>query len=217
LKDIVEHIDLELSATHTASPDTFWNDLDPDILRVAKAAFEDGHFDKAVLSAFIEVNDQVKKIVSQTTTQEMEGASLMTKAFSLISPIIKLTDLSNQAERDVQVGFIQIFAGSMTGIRNLHAHANLVIDAKRCIFIYWCHSLFVAAKEKRSECEPATESSEKVPILSDKVLAKNQAFLSRFADWPRSAAYHAYHILVEIDQLGMGPPDHHATLSGALK
>ena len=72
LKDIVEHIDLELSATHTASPDTFWNDLDPDIIRVAKDAFEDGHFDKSVLSAFIELNDQVKKTVLQKkkTSQE---------------------------------------------------------------------------------------------------------------------------------------------------
>jgi len=70
----------------------------PDIIRVAKDAFEDGHFDKSVLSAFIEVNDQVKKIVLQKTKKESDGAKLMNMAFSVDSPIIKLTDLLNQAE-----------------------------------------------------------------------------------------------------------------------
>lgn len=150
LKDIVEHIDLELSATHTASPDTFWNDLDPDILRVAKDAFEDGHFDKAVLSAFIEVNDQVKKIVLQKTKKESDGAKLMNMAFSVDSPIIKFTDLSNQAERDLQIGFMQIFAGSMTGIRNPHAHVNWIIDAKRGRhYLYLASLLMKTLKEAR--------------------------------------------------------------------
>src|SRR6202790_4729375 len=107
------------------------NQRNSDITRVSKNAFEDGHWDKAVLSAFIEINDQVKKIVLQKTKKELDGGSLMNMAFSINSPIIKLTDLLNQAERDVQIGFMQIFAGSMTGIRNPHAHANLIIDASR--------------------------------------------------------------------------------------
>ena len=124
----------------------------PDIIRVAKDAFEDGHFDKSVLSAFIELNDQVKKTVLQKkkTSQEMDGASLMTTAFSLSSPIIRLTDLSNQAERDVQLGFMQIFAGSMTGIRNPHAHANLIIDAsRRRHFLYLASLLMKTLKAAR--------------------------------------------------------------------
>ncbi len=115
LKDVQEQIDLELSATHTANPDTFWNDLDPDIIRVAKKLFEDGHFRDAALCAFIEVNDHVKQIVLTETGQELDGASLMTTAFSLKSPIIKLTHLSTQSDKDIQQGYMQIFAGSMTG------------------------------------------------------------------------------------------------------
>ena len=54
----------------------------------------------------------------------------MNMAFSVDSPIIKLRDVSNQTERGVQIGFMEIFAGSMTGIRNPSAHANRVIDAE---------------------------------------------------------------------------------------
>ena len=148
LKDISEHIDLELSATNTGSPGTFWDDLDPDIVRVAKDVFEDGHFDKAVLSAFIEINDRVKRFVLQKTKKELDGASLMNTAFSLSSPIVKLTDLSSQAERDVQLGFMQIFAGSMTGIRNPHAHVNLAMDASRGRhFLYLASLLMKTLKE----------------------------------------------------------------------
>jgi len=127
----------------------------PDIIRVAKDAFEDGHFDKSVLSAFIEVNDQVKKIVLQKTKKESDGAKLMNMAFSVDSPIIKLTDLLNQAEWDVQIGFMQIFAGSMTGIRNPHAHVNWVIDAKRGRhYLYLASLLMKTLKEARPWSAP---------------------------------------------------------------
>ena len=73
LRDVLDHIDLELSATNTADPDTFWNDLDPDIIRVAKKLFEDGHFQKAAFCAFVEVNDHVKQMSSRKTDRSWMG------------------------------------------------------------------------------------------------------------------------------------------------
>lgn len=126
--------------------------LHKDIQRVSKNKFIDGYYADSVESAFKEVNTRVKIIVMQKTGQELDGASLMQKAFSLDSPIIKLDDLSTESGKNIQKGYLQIFSGSMIGIRNPKAHDNLTISEKRAI-----HFLFLASllMEKIDESIPS--------------------------------------------------------------
>jgi uncharacterized protein (TIGR02391 family) len=52
----------------------------------------------------------------------------MHKAFTPNNPEFVLADQSNESGRNIQKGFMELFAGSMIGIRNPHAHENLSLD-----------------------------------------------------------------------------------------
>ena len=119
---------------------TFWDLLHPKIVKVSKSRFETNHFADSVEAAFKEVNNIVKVIVKQRIVKEYDGADLMYKAFSLQKPIIELDDLTTETGKNIQNGYMQIFAGSMIGIRNPKAHENITIDDKRAI-----HFLFLAS------------------------------------------------------------------------
>ena len=119
---------------------TFWDLLHPKIVEVSKSRFETNHFADSVEAALKEINNIVKVIVKQKYGQEYDGADLMNRAFSLQNPIIVLDDLSTDTGKDIQKGYLQIFSGAMTGIRNPKAHENIKIDSQRAI-----HFLFLAS------------------------------------------------------------------------
>jgi uncharacterized protein (TIGR02391 family) len=119
---------------------TFWDLLHPKIVEVSKSRFETNHLADSVEAAFKEVNNIVKVIVRQKTGQEYDGADLMNRAFSLQNPIIVLDDLSTETGKSIQKGYMQIYSGSMTGVRNPKAHENIIIDSQRAI-----HFLFLAS------------------------------------------------------------------------
>ncbi|MFQ5778618.1 MAG: TIGR02391 family protein [Terriglobia bacterium] len=117
-----------------------WPLMHPEIRRVAKEQFDDGHYAPAVLAAMIEVNSRVKKIVKVKTGKEWDGADLMRRAFSPNNPVIVLGDLSTESGHDMQQGYMEIFAGAMMGIRNPKAHENISITPERAL-----HFLFLAS------------------------------------------------------------------------
>jgi len=138
----VEH-EKRISKEDKQRPDAlnaFWDLLHPKVVKVSKSRFETNHFADSVEAALKEVNNIVKIIVKQRTGKEYDGADLMYKAFSLQKPIIELDDLSTETGKNIQKGYMQIFAGSMIGIRNPKAHENITIDDKRAI-----HFLFLAS------------------------------------------------------------------------
>ena len=118
----------------------FWDLIHPKIVKVSKSRFETNHFADSVEAALKEVNNIVKIIVKQRTGKEYDGVDLMYRAFSLQNPIIVLEDLSTETGKAIQIGYMQIFSGYMTGIRNPKAHQNIIIDSQRAI-----HFLFLAS------------------------------------------------------------------------
>ncbi len=121
----------------------FWSTIHKDIIRVAKNKFEDEYYADAVESAFKEINKLVKEIMKNKTGEELDGASLMYKAFSEKNHIIVLDDLSTETGRNIQNGYMQIFAGAMTGIRNPKAHENITISKERAIHFIFLASLLM--------------------------------------------------------------------------
>lgn len=118
----------------------FWGLLHPKIVAVSKDRFETKQFADSVEAAFKEINNTVKLIFKRRTGEECDGSDLMNRAFSLQNPIIVLDDLSTETGKNIQKGYMQIFSGSMTGIRNPKAHDNITIDSQRAI-----HFLFLAS------------------------------------------------------------------------
>jgi uncharacterized protein (TIGR02391 family) len=128
---------------------SFWDGLHPDVVGLAKSRFESGHFADSIEAVFKEVNNKVKQIVKEHKGEEYDGSDLMNKAFSLQNPIITLADLSTETGKNIQKGYLQIFAGAMIGIRNPKAHDNLVIDKKRAIHHLYFASLLMYKIDER--------------------------------------------------------------------
>ncbi len=143
---IMKLVEEELSITATASrkerPNTsnFWDLLHPSVVGVSKSRFETGHYADSVEAALKELNSTVKRIYKKRTGEELDGVPLMRKAFAHQNPVIVLDDLSFETGKNIQQGYMDIFAGAMSGIRNPKAHDNIVIDETRAI-----HHLFVAS------------------------------------------------------------------------
>jgi len=116
----------------------FFSDLDTDIRRVSQQLFKDTHYADSVSAAFKELNHQVKQEYKRRKNVELDGAELMHHAFSPKNPVFVLADQSNESGRNIQQGFMELFAGSIIGIRNPHAHENLsldVDDAKHFLYL----------------------------------------------------------------------------------
>jgi uncharacterized protein (TIGR02391 family) len=96
-----------------------------EILRVSGELFRDGHYKSASLEAFVRVIEQVKSISGLPDY----GDSLMNKAFGSErqAPVIAFNDLSTDAERDEQKGFLFLFKG-IVGLRNSKAHSNRLFN-----------------------------------------------------------------------------------------
>ena len=98
---------------------------DSQLQRISGPLFRGSHFARAVEEAFKCLNNAVKE---KSGLADRDGSALMQAAFSAHSPILRLNDLESVSDRDEQRGYMDIFAGSMTGIRNPRAHDPELID-----------------------------------------------------------------------------------------
>lgn len=97
---------------------------DGELRDTTRNLFRNGHNSLAVEEAFKCVNNLVKRKSGETA----DGQNLMNSTFSLGAPVLKLNALKTQSQRDQQLGYMQILAGCMTGIRNPRAHEHAYLD-----------------------------------------------------------------------------------------
>lgn len=129
--------------------ETFWKLLHPRVVELARGRFENGQFADAVEAVLKDINSMVKRIVKDKTGREYDGSDLMNAAFSLNKPIIILDDLNTVTGKNIQQGYMQIFAGAMTGIRNPKAHDNVVIDENRAVHFLFLGSLLMTRLDEK--------------------------------------------------------------------
>lgn len=98
--------------------------IEPILRDTCRQLFLNGHFALAVEEAFKCINNHVKKRSGLTN----DGADLMRSTFSPKKPVLKLNNLKTKSQRNQQLGYMDIFAGSMTGIRNPRAHEHKYLD-----------------------------------------------------------------------------------------
>ena len=98
---------------------------DARIQGVSGSLFRDHYFARSVEEAFKLLNNAVQEKSGLT---EQDGAALMRAAFSANSPVLRLNDFETTSEKNEQQGYMEIFAGSMTGIRNPRAHEHDLAD-----------------------------------------------------------------------------------------
>jgi uncharacterized protein (TIGR02391 family) len=104
-------------------------DLHPEIAKAASQLYSDGHYSHAV-------EDSVKALsalVRSLSGLALDGVALMQQAFSPKSPILKFNDLLTQSDRDEQQGFMNIFWGAVSALRNPRAHGFISDDPERAL------------------------------------------------------------------------------------
>ena len=95
------------------------------LVQCTRELFAGGHYSLAVEKAFVYVENLVKK---RSGVSGKYGSNLMKTVFSVQNPFIKLNAGVTDSDRDEQLGYMEVFAGAMTGIRNPRAHAHDWID-----------------------------------------------------------------------------------------
>jgi uncharacterized protein (TIGR02391 family) len=130
----------KLQATPEAD---FWHLIHPAIAGVTKSRFDSKHYADAIETALKYINELVKAKVKKKTGKELDLAPLMQFAFSPNNPIITFDDISTETGRNIQQGYMQIFAGTMIGIRNPKAHGIVDIDETRTIHFLFLVSLLM--------------------------------------------------------------------------
>ena len=100
--------------------------MDEGLRRVSRRLFSNGHYVEAVERAYIYVNNQVK---AKSGLTDQDGHALMRMAFSANSPVLMLNEFKTISHKDEQRGYMDIFAGVMTGIRNPRAHEHDLVDS----------------------------------------------------------------------------------------
>lgn len=120
-----------------------WKLLHPRLESVSKSLYESKHYADSVFSAMKEVNAVLKKKIKAQTGEELDGAKLMQKTFSLDKPYLLLGDITTQSGKDLQQGYQMLFSGGIIGVRNPKAHENLTIDENRAIHLLFLTSLLM--------------------------------------------------------------------------
>jgi uncharacterized protein (TIGR02391 family) len=103
--------------------------LQPEIERAAGALFRDGHHANAVQDAVKALNG----LVRLRSGLELDGEDLMRQAFSPKAPKLVFNAMADQSDKDEQRGFMDLFAGAVSGLRNPHAHKFIHDDPERAL------------------------------------------------------------------------------------
>jgi uncharacterized protein (TIGR02391 family) len=104
-------------------------DLHRAIGRAANKLYQDGHYANAVEAAVKALNG----LVRFRSGLEFDGTTLMERAFSPSNPVLKFNALQDQSDKDEQKGFMQLFSGAVSGLRNPRAHGFINDDAERAL------------------------------------------------------------------------------------
>ena len=138
--EILDYLEREANVDENDLTDHFWDILHPRIVTIAKPRFDSGFYSDSVEAAFKEINVIIKTHFKQETNNELDGAKLMSRAFSKDNPVFTLADTSTMAGQNVQQGYMNLFLGSIIGIRNPSAHGNEEMERIDAI-----HFLFLAS------------------------------------------------------------------------
>jgi uncharacterized protein (TIGR02391 family) len=120
--------------------------LHPTVQQAAGSLFASAHYPQAILAICTALDKTVQAKAGLPATAV--GTTLMTTAFSAKAPLIKLADDLNE-----QMGFMNLYQGSVQAIRNHYAHNLTEIPAARCLeWLGFISALFY----KLDEAQPIT-------------------------------------------------------------
>jgi len=111
--------------TNVHSVRSIYNEIitNPQLRKKTEKLYKDGHYAEAVEKAYKLIDNTVKARAG-LKKEKITGAPLMNMVFSEHNPVLMLNEGASTSENDEQKGYMQIFAGCMTGVRNPRAHES---------------------------------------------------------------------------------------------
>ncbi|API75192.1 TIGR02391 family protein [Ralstonia solanacearum] len=138
----------------------YLNHLHPYIAKGCTKLFVDGHYAQAVEESAKAVFQYLRDASGLT----LDGASLAQQAFSLKSPILAFSDLSDETKKNEQLGFMEMLAAYAKGVRNPLAHTHGKLEEAQKAFEYLCMaSLFCRRIDDASPKPVAAAASQGNP------------------------------------------------------
>lgn len=102
----------------------------PGLPKKVRAFFDNGHYAESTFEAF----KYLDKLVQMFSKSTKSGERLMMEVFNEDSPLLRLTPLNSQSERDEQRGFKFLFSGGVIAIRNPRGHeVDQIDDVDTCL------------------------------------------------------------------------------------
>ena len=123
-------------------------ELHPAIARAADSLFKDGHYASAVEDAMKALNGLVRL---NSGIDDKDGTQLMETVFSPKNPVLKINGLADQSDMDEQKGFMNLFSGAVSGLRNPRAHKIIKDDPEMALDFIAFISLLAKFADKASK------------------------------------------------------------------
>jgi uncharacterized protein (TIGR02391 family) len=111
--------------------DAVWALVHPDIRAIAYDRFQSRHYADAVEASLKHINALVQARCKEISGKELDGSKLMKHVFSVEKPMLLFGDPTTESGKSMQVGYMELFSGTMMGVRNPKAHANIEITEER--------------------------------------------------------------------------------------
>lgn len=121
----------------------FWGSINPKIRDLCLDKFSNGFYADAVETAIKEINSIVKRKYKDVEGIEDDGKSLMFASMKMPNPVIQLSPLENESDKNIQEGYSHIFAGAIVGIRNPKAHSNIILEPNRALHLIFLMGLLM--------------------------------------------------------------------------
>jgi len=117
-----------------------YRDFHPALVAASRDLFANGHYSSAIFEGCKRLAGEVRNKSHLST----DGSALMSTAFSVNAPMLKLNKLTTQTERDEQQGYMQLAMGVMQAVRNPGAHVPAApVDRKEALEVLSVISLLL--------------------------------------------------------------------------
>lgn len=134
-----------------------WDELHPKVTLLAKDRFDNSFYADAISMTLREINTIIKTEILRKTGEEYDGVNLMRQAFGFQynhgkivrnANILFVDDLSTESSRNIQEGYMNIFVGTISAIRNPKAHENMNPDENKTRHLLQLSSLLFIKLEE---------------------------------------------------------------------
>jgi uncharacterized protein (TIGR02391 family) len=102
----------------------------PELLAVVRQLFDNSHYAQATFEAYKFVDKEIQRHAKSSKA----GFALMMEALGGTDPVVRLTPMLTESQKNEQKGFQFLFAGSVLAIRNPRGHEyDLKDDVDLCL------------------------------------------------------------------------------------